>query len=135
MEDDDAGGDAAVVAGDGVDDGDDDAGGGGDGVDGVGVGGMSSFGGGADGVTDGGEVSLAGFFSIFLQGFIWLEDLTRRRKRGVGDEGRGPAHLSCRRRGRRGGQGTDGGGGRKRPLGEDKVKHALDVIRRNANNL
>jgi len=66
VEDDGAGGDAAVVAGDGVDD----AGGGGDGVDDVGVGGMSSFDGGADGVAGGGEVSLAGFFSIFLEDFI-----------------------------------------------------------------
>ena len=51
------------------------------------------------------------FFSIFLQSFIWLEDFTRRRKRGAGDEG-GPALLSCRRRGRREGQGTGGGEGR-----------------------
>ena len=101
-------------------------GGGGDGVDGVGVGGVSSFGGGADGVAGGGVVALAGFFSIFLQGFfytdfIWLENLTRRRKRGIEDEGRGPAHLSCRRRGRGGGQGT-AGGGRKRAARRGKVK-------------
>ena len=73
----------------------------------------------ADGVADGGVVLLASFFSIFLQGFIWLENLIMRRKRGIEDEGRGPAHLSCCRRGRRGGQGTDGGGG-KGLLGEEK---------------
>ena len=84
---------------------------------------MSSFGGRADGVAGGGDVSLAGFFSIFLQDFIWLENLTRRRKKGIGDQGKGPAHLSCRRRGRRGGQGTGGGGGRKRLLeGETRTR-------------
>jgi len=112
-------GSTTVVVGvgtEGVDDG------GGVAGDGVGVGGVGSVGGGAgDGI-----VALAGFFSIFLQGFfytdfIWLENLTRSRKRGIGDEGRGAAHLSCRRRGRRGGQGT-GGGGRKGAAGRGKEK-------------
>jgi len=31
------------------------------------------------------------FFSIFLQSFIWLEDLTRKRKRGAGDAGGRPS--------------------------------------------
>jgi hypothetical protein len=36
-------------------------------------------------------LQLVFFFSIFLLNFIWLEDLTRKRKRGAGDEGGRPS--------------------------------------------
>jgi len=123
-------GSTTVVAGagtEGVDNG------GGVAGDDIGMGGVGSVGGGAGG----GVVALAGFFSIFLQGFfytdfIWLENLTRRRKRGIGDEGRGPAHLSCRRRGRRGGQGTGGGGRKRGLLGGERRNHTRRLYPQNA---
>jgi len=93
-----------------------------------GTGGDATVVGGAAG--EGGVRSDGGLFLlIFLQSFyyidfIWLKDFSRRRR------GRGPAHLSCRRRERRGGQGP--AAGKKRSCWEGRGETAVGVYPHNA---